>query len=134
MFFSKTNLKSYDICLEHYLGYDQFTDKKEPAANHDELNLTGQVVRGRMIVFLHAPEQMSVDVPVSRVPDRVRQFANPSLTGPSLSLYSREVFTRFLGGFDIYASVLLTPSCFLFKQRNKRSHSCIHLSRVSHQV
>jgi len=29
---------------------------------------------------------------------------------------SSEVFARFWGGFDIYASVLLTPSCFLFKQ------------------
>jgi hypothetical protein len=45
-----------------------------------------------------------------------KQFANPSLTGSSLSLYSSKVFTRFWGGFDIYASVLLTPSCFLFKQ------------------
>src|SRR5260370_17138139 len=33
------------------------------------------------------------------VPDRVRQFANLSLTGSSLSLYSSEVFTRFLGRF-----------------------------------
>ena len=55
-------------------------------------------------------------LPISRVPDRVRQFANPSLTGSSLCLYSSEVFTRFWGGFDIYASVLLTPSCFLFKE------------------
>jgi hypothetical protein len=46
----------------------------------------------------------------------VRPFANPSLTGLSLCLYTRGVFTRFLGGFDIYASVLLTPSWFLFKQ------------------
>jgi hypothetical protein len=29
---------------------------------------------------------------------------------------SSEVFTRFWGGFDIYVSVLLTPSCLLFKQ------------------
>ncbi len=55
-------------------------------------------------------------LPIPRVPDRVRQFANLSLTGSSLSLYSNKVFTRFWGGFDIYASVLLTPSCFLFKQ------------------
>ena len=33
------------------------------------------------------------------VPDRVRQFANLSLTGSSLSLYSNKVFTRFLGRF-----------------------------------
>src|SRR6266568_529103 len=44
-------------------------------------------------------------------------FANPSLTGSSLHLYISEVFTCFLGGFDIYASdEPLTPSCFLFKQ------------------
>jgi hypothetical protein len=34
-------------------------------------------------------------LPIPRVPDRVRQFANPSLTGSSLSLYSSEVVTRF---------------------------------------
>jgi hypothetical protein len=45
-----------------------------------------------------------------------RAFANPSLTGPSLCLYSSEVVTLFWGGSDIYASVLLTPSWFLFKQ------------------
>ena len=33
------------------------------------------------------------------VPDRIRQFANPSLTGSSLSLYTRGVVTRFLGRF-----------------------------------
>jgi hypothetical protein len=44
------------------------------------------------------------------------QFANPFLTGSPLCLYSSEVFTRFLGGFDTYASVLLTSSGFLFKQ------------------
>jgi hypothetical protein len=38
------------------------------------------------------------------------------LTGSSLHLYNAEAFTRFLGGFDIYASEPLTPSCFLFKQ------------------
>ncbi len=48
--------------------------------------------------------------------EKALQFANPSLTGSSPSLYSSEVFTRFLGGFDIYASVPLTPFCFLFKQ------------------
>ncbi len=36
-------------------------------------------------------------LPIPRAPDQVRQFANPSLTGSSLSLYSNEVFTRFLG-------------------------------------
>ncbi len=38
-------------------------------------------------------------LPIPRVPDRVRQFANPSLTGSSLSLYSSKVFTRFLRRF-----------------------------------
>jgi hypothetical protein len=47
---------------------------------------------------------------------RALQFANPSLTGLSLSRYSGGVVTRFWGGFDIYASVLLTPSCFLFQE------------------
>jgi len=35
--------------------------------------------------------------PIPRVPDRVRQFTNPTLTGSSLSLYSSKVFIRFLG-------------------------------------
>jgi hypothetical protein len=61
------------------------------------------------------------------LPEYIRQlivdlhkFANPSLTGPSLSLYSSKVLVKyplvFWGGFDIYASVLLTPSCLLFTQ------------------
>jgi hypothetical protein len=62
----------------------------------------------------HVPVYLSSTDP--SVPDRVRQFGTPSLTGSSLSLYSSKVVTRFWGGFDIYASVLLTPSCFLFKQ------------------
>ena len=46
-----------------------------------------------------APEVQYLSSPDPSVPDRIRQFANPSLTGSSLSLYSSEVFTRFLGRF-----------------------------------
>jgi hypothetical protein len=45
----------------------------------------------------HVPVYLSSTDP--SVPDRVRQFANLSLTGSSLSLYSNKVFTRFLGRF-----------------------------------
>lgn len=40
-----------------------------------------------------------------------------TLTALSLHLYTVEgSIHSFLGGFDIYASEPLTPSCFLFKQ------------------
>jgi len=45
----------------------------------------------------HVPVYLSSTDP--SVPDRVRQFANLSLTGSSLSLYTSEVFIRFLGRF-----------------------------------
>src|SRR5712692_3221143 len=45
----------------------------------------------------HVPVYLSSTDP--SVPDRVRQFANLSLTGSSLSLYTSEVVTRFLGRF-----------------------------------
>src|SRR6266487_6110688 len=52
----------------------------------------------------------------------------------SLPVYSWSSHSFFGGGFDIYASVLLTPSCFLFTQGSRRSHACFHLSRVSHKA
>ncbi|MDQ6642954.1 MAG: hypothetical protein M3Y76_00700, partial [Chloroflexota bacterium] len=56
------------------------------------------------------------------------------LTGSSLHQYTPEgSIHSFFGGFDIYASEPLTPSCFLFKQGNKHHHSCSHRSRVPYR-
>src|SRR5258708_35286214 len=51
----------------------------------------------------------------------------------SLPVYSWSSHSFFGGGFEIYASVLLTPSVYLFKQESRRPQACFHLSRGHHQ-
>lgn len=63
------------------------------------------------------------DLSISRVFARCGP-GNICLTGGSIKRYAVKASSSILGGFDLYASSPLTPSCFLFNKWNRHHFSC----------